>query len=100
MAWDGKYRIFSDVRVKEAFERKSGNSSEINLALINALEAAGIDSKIMLIATREFRQPTMQYPVLSDFIYALVYLKMGQETYLLDATDKHTPFGVLPFRDL
>ena len=54
----------------------------------------------MLIATREFRQPTMQYPVLSDFIYALVYLRMGQETYLLDATDKHTPFGVLPFRDL
>lgn len=100
MAWDGKYRIFSEVRVKEAFERKSGNSSEINLALINALEAAGIDAKIMLITTRDFRQPTLQYPVLSDFIYALAYLKIGDETYLLDATDKHTPFGVLPFRDL
>jgi hypothetical protein len=100
MAWDGKYRIFSEVRVKEAFERKSGNSSEINLALINALDAAGIDAKIMLITTRDFRQPTMQYPVLNDFIYALVYLKIGEETYLLDATDKYTPFGVLPFRDL
>lgn len=100
MAWNGKYRIFSEVRVKEAFERKSGNSSEINLSLINALEAAGIDAKIMLITTRDFRQPTTQYPVLSDFIYALVYLKIGDEKYLLDATDKYTPFGVLPFRDL
>lgn len=100
MAWDGKYRIFSEVRVKEAFDRKSGNSSEINLALINALDAAGIEAKIMLITTRDFRQPTMQYPVFGDFIYALVNLKIGGETYLLDATDKYTPFGVLPFRDL
>src|SRR5690606_9357357 len=67
---------------------------------INALEAAGIDAKIMLITTRNFRQPTLQYPVLSDFIYALVYLKIGDEKYFLDATDKNTPFGVLPFRDL
>ena len=100
MTWNGKYRILSDVRVKEAFERKSGNSSEINLALINALEAAGMDAKIMLISTRDFTPPTMQYPVISPFIYALVYLKIGDEKYLLDATDKHTPFGVLPFRDL
>ncbi|MCB0452616.1 MAG: DUF3857 domain-containing protein, partial [Aequorivita sp.] len=100
MTWNGKYRILSDVRVKEAFERKSGNSSEINLALVNALEAAGIDAKIMLISTRDFTPPTMQYPVISPFIYALVYLKIGEETYLLDAADKYTPFGVLPFRDL
>jgi hypothetical protein len=100
MTWNGKYRILSDVRVKEAFERKSGNSSEINLALVNALEAAGMDAKIMLISTRDFTPPTMQYPVISPFIYALVYLKIGDETYLLDATDKYTRFGVLPFRDL
>lgn len=100
MTWNGKYRILSDVRVKEAFERKSGNSSEINLSLINALDAAGLDAKILLISTRDFVLPTMQYPVITDFIYALVELKIGDEKYLLDATDKYTPFGVLPFRDL
>lgn len=100
MAWNGKYRILSEVRVKEAFEEKSGNSSEINLALINALEAAGLEAKIMLLTPRDFRQPTMQYPTMSDFVYALVHLKIGNETYLLDATDKFTAFGVLPFRDL
>lgn len=100
MTWDGKYRIFSEVRVKEAFERNSGNSSEINLALINALEAAGIDSKIMLISTRDFASPTMQYPVITDFIYAIVFLEINNQKYFLDATDKNSPFGVLPFRDL
>jgi hypothetical protein len=100
MTWNRKYRILSNVRVKEAFEKKSGNSSEINLALINALEAAGMDAKIMLISTRDFISPTTQYPVMSPFIYAMVYLEIGKEKYLLDATDKHTPFGILPFRDL
>ncbi|WP_347374280.1 hypothetical protein [Aequorivita sp. Q41] len=100
MAWNGKYRILSEVRVKEAFERKSGNSSEINLSLMNALEAAGMDPKILLISTRDYPMPTLQYPVMSNFIYALVFLQIGNEKYFLDATDKHTPFGVVPFRDL
>ncbi len=100
MAWNGKYRILSEVRVKEAFERKSGNNSEINLSLMNALEAAGLNPKIMLISTRDFALPTMQYPVMTDFIYALIFLQIGNEKYLLDATDKYTPFGVLPIRDL
>ncbi len=100
MFWNEKYRILSDIRVKEAFDNKSGNSSEINLGLINALEAGGLDAKIMLIATRSQPVPTKQYPVLTDFNYAIVHLKINGTTYLLDATDKHTPFGVLPFRDL
>ncbi len=100
MAWDGKYRILSEVRVKDAFDRKSGNSSEINLALINALAVADIDAKIMLISTRDYAIPTLQYPVLTDFIYALAYLELDGKKYFLDATDKETPFGVLPYRDL
>jgi hypothetical protein len=100
MAWNKETRILQDIRVKEAFEKKTGNSSEINLGLINALEAAGLNAKIMLIATRENSLPTKQYPVLTDFNYAIVFLTINNEKYLLDATDKHTPFGILPFRDL
>jgi hypothetical protein len=100
MFWNNENRILSDIRVKDAFESKKGNSSEINIGLINALEAAGLDAKIMLIATRNQPMPTQQYPVLTDFNYALVYLNINNTTYLLDATDKYTPFGVLPMRDL
>lgn len=100
MFWNNENRILSDIRVKDAFEDKKGNSSEINLGLINALEAAGLDVKIMLIATRNQPLPTKQYPVLTDFNYAIVSLNINTTIYLLDATDKYTPFGVLPFRDL
>lgn len=100
MAWNNETRILQDIRVKEAFEKKAGNSSEINLGLINALEAVGLDAKIMLIASRDKALPTKQYPVLTDFNYGIVFLKINNEKYLLDATDKYTPFGVLPFRNL
>ncbi len=100
MTWNGNYRVFSDINVKDAFEKGQGNSSEINLGLINALGAADLDAKIMLIATRDRQLPTNQYPVLSDFNYALVFLTINNEKYFLDATDKFTPFGVLPIRAL
>lgn len=98
MNWNKENRILSDIRVKDAFEKKSGNSSEINLSLINALEAVGLQPKIMLLATRDRAQPTKQYPVMTDFNYAIVYLNIDNTTYLLDATSKHTPFGILPYR--
>lgn len=100
MTWNKVSRILTDNRVKEAFEKKVGNSSEINLGLINALEASGLDAKIMLISTRDKAVPTKQYPVRTDFNYAIVFLNINNEHFLLDATDKYTPFGVLPFRAL
>ncbi len=100
ITWNGEMRILSGIRVKQAFETKTGNSSEINLSLINALEAAGINAKIMLISTRDRPLPSKQYPVLTDFNYAVVHLKIKDQKYILDAADKHTSFGVLPLHDL
>lgn len=100
MNWNQEIRTFSGVRVKEAFEKGVGNSSEINLGLINALEAAGLDAKIMLIATRNRALPTKQYPVITDFNYALVFLDIDNQKYLLDATEKYAQFGALPLRAL
>ena len=98
--YNGKQRIFNDIRVKEAFEEKVGNSSEINLSLINALDAAGLDAKVALIATRDQALPTKLYPVLTEFNYAIAYLKIGATEYLLDATNKYIPFGFLPYQAL
>ena len=100
MNWNGKYGFSQEVSVKDAFNKKAGNSSEVNFALYNALDAAGLNVNTMLITTRDYALPTMQYPVRNDFIYAQVVLEIGQDKYFLDATDKYTPFGVLPFRNL
>ena len=100
MNWDNRKSFIENIRVKDAFDKRAGNSSEINLSLINALEAANIDSKIMAISTRDNALPTKQYPVITDFNYAIVFLEIDNKKYFLDATEKYAQFGVLPFRAL
>lgn len=98
--WNGKSPFFSNVHVKEAFEERTGNASEINLALINALQAVGLDAKIMILSQRDRGLPRQNYPVLTDFNYAIAFLTVDGKEYLLDATDKFTPFGVVAYRAL
>lgn len=98
--WNGKFRLMSDVDVKNAFSNKTGNVSEINFSLYNALAAAGINSEMMLLPTRDSAMATRQHPTLFSFNYTILYTQINGETYYLDATDKFTPFGVLPVRAL
>lgn len=96
--WNGSYRVFQDIDVKEAYENGAGTLSEINLGLLNALQAANIEAYLTLSSTRSFAIPNQLYPVLTDFNYVMAYLKVGNESYFLDATDKYNSFGLLPFR--
>lgn len=97
--WDGSY-YSSETQVKDAFDIKKGSVPEINLSLINALEAAGLDAKLMLLSTRQNGLPTELYPVMTKFNYTIAVLTIANETYLLDATNKQAPFGVIPFAAL
>ena len=98
--WNERFRIYSEIRVKDAFENKTGNSGEINLALINALRAGDLDVELALSATRNRRIPTQLYPILTEFNYVTAFLIIGETSYFLDATDATTPFGLLPVRAL
>tara|TARA_R110002050_G_scaffold1281_4_gene9312 strand:+ start:54128 stop:56095 length:1968 start_codon:yes stop_codon:yes gene_type:complete len=98
--WNEKYGIYRDIRVKEAFEERKGNIGEINISLINLLNAAGIKTNLMLISTRNNGLPKKTHPVISDFNYVIAKAEIDGTTYLLDATDKFNPFGMLPFKCL
>ncbi|WP_340063398.1 hypothetical protein [Ascidiimonas aurantiaca] len=100
MFWDQSYDIFGDNDVKKSYEEASGSVAEVNLILLNALKAANLDAKTMLLATRDRELPTRLYPVLSEFNYLVVKLTIGDTYYLLDITDKDLDFGLLPFRCL
>jgi len=94
--WNGiLYKYGSEI--KDVFDEKVGNTAEINISLINSLQAAKLDAKLMMLSTRENGLPTTLHPVLTKFNYAIVYLEIDGEVYLLDATDKKIPFGILPF---
>lgn len=98
--WNGEYHVTKYVDFKKAFKLKSGNATEINIALCNALNAAGIPSKIMLLSTRKNGLPTYVHPVLTDFNYAIAIAEIGGSFYELDASYKLIPFGMLPFKVL
>ncbi|CAM4075784.1 DUF3857 domain-containing protein [Zobellia nedashkovskayae] len=98
--WNEKYGIYGKARVKEAFNQGRGNVSEINLSLINLLNAAGLKANLMLMSTRKNGLPKQGHPVMSDFNYCIAHLTIDGKIYLLDATDKYMAFGMLPFRAL
>ena len=98
--WNGKYGLWKDNRVKRAFEEGKGNVAEINISLINLLNAAGIKADLVLTATRNRRLPKTKNPVMSGFNYILVKINIEGKDYLLDASNKYVPFGMLPFRSL
>lgn len=98
--WNNKFNIFKKVSVKELIKTKSGNVSQINLLLFNLLKQNKIEVLPILLSTRKNGFPTKIYPVISDFNYLINQVIIDGKTYLLDATDKFSPFNQLPFRCL
>ena len=95
-----KTYIFSEVNVNKAYKEGIGSVSEINLALINALQAANIKADIMLSSTRSNGFPTKLHPVMTDFNYLIAFVRLYNSIYYLDASDKYLPFNMLPFKAL
>ncbi|MEX0361904.1 MAG: hypothetical protein AB3N10_13065, partial [Allomuricauda sp.] len=98
--WNNRYSIHKGGRVKSAFEKQMGSVGEIILTLINLLQLGGLKTDIVLMSTRKNGLPKRTHPVMSDFNYLIAKVDIGGTNYLLDATDKNIPFGMLPFKCL
>jgi hypothetical protein len=98
--WNKKYWTNDDIKVKEAFDDKLGDVGEINLSLFNSLNAANIDANLVVLSTRNNGVPTKLYPIIYDYNYVIVNIKIGETDYFLDATEKMLPFAALPIRTL
>jgi transglutaminase-like putative cysteine protease len=98
--WNEGKGFSSEDGIKQAIENHTGNSGDINLALVAALNAAGITTEAVLLSTREHGNLNKLYPNLEDFNYVIAKANIGEKSYLLDATDALLPFGMLPLRCL
>lgn len=94
---NGFYGIYSENGIKKALDLHSGNIGDINLALISALDAAGLDVEALILSTRSNGVVNNLFPVISDFNYVVAKLNIGDQVYLLDGSDPLLPFGLLPF---
>jgi hypothetical protein len=97
--WDGFWSIYSE-SISKAIDKHSGDIADINLSLATALSTAGLNTEVVLLSTRENGALNTLYPVIGDFDYVVAKVNIGDQTYLLDATDPLLPFGVLPFKCL
>lgn len=96
--WNDVYGKYAQHGVKESLEQHSGNTADVNLALIAALNAAAIPTYPILVSTRQNGLPNNLHPVISDFNYVIAGAEIDGKTILLDATDPLGPFGELPLR--
>ncbi|PQJ13742.1 hypothetical protein BST94_15490 [Nonlabens xylanidelens] len=94
--WDGGYGKYADNGVKKAFKVGSGNVADINLLLIAMLREAKLNTFPVLVSTKNNGIPF--YPTIDGFNYVIASVIVGGETYLLDATEKHTGLNMLPLR--
>jgi hypothetical protein len=86
--------------LKTVFENKKGTAADINLALASMLEKVNIPVDMVLLSTRDHGFVREQYPMTSQFNYAICAVYLGDKLLLLDATDRFLPMGVLPERCL
>ncbi|HKG05634.1 MAG TPA: transglutaminase domain-containing protein [Pedobacter sp.] len=96
--FNGFIGIYSENTIKKALAQRSGNTADINLALVSALSAAGLDAEALILSTRANGTVNSLYPILSDFNYVVAKLNIGDNSYLLDATQPYLPIGMLPLQ--
>ncbi|MGF1556435.1 DUF3857 domain-containing protein [Paucihalobacter sp.] len=97
--WNNKNRNYEE-SMKNLISEKSGTATEINMLLHNILISNDLEAYPVLTSTRDNGFPTKIHPVITDFNYLIVLLKINGKSYLLDATDPFLAFGQLPFKCL
>ena len=86
--------------IRSALDNHTGNAAEVNLSLVTALKAAGLNADAVLLSTRENGFVNKLYPEITSFNYVIAKLDIGDKSYLLDATEPMLSFGMLPMRCL
>jgi hypothetical protein len=93
------YFYAKETNPKTVFEKKLGNSADINLSLISLLREAKINASPILISTRS-NGAHPGYPVISKFDNVLAHVVIGNKDILIDATDEDLPLGMISYENL
>lgn len=96
MEWNGYSNIWALDGVKSAWKDKKGTSGEINLILVNLLKDAGLDAKPVLVSTRSNGYINTLMAGFQQFNKVMAYVTIGENFYVLDATNKDYPSHLIP----
>jgi hypothetical protein len=95
--WNGVDRWYTNDGTVAAWEKKTGNSAEVNLILYHLLKQSGVKAYPMVVSTRDHGKVTRYYTFLYQFNRAVVYVDLGMDnTLVLDATSKYNTYNETP----
>jgi len=99
--WDKVESIWpSQNSMSLAFNKKIGNTADVNLNLVLLLRKLDIVANPVVLSTRD-NGVLPAFSVSFDKLnYVVAHAVIGDKTYLLDATDENLPLGMLPERTI
>ncbi|MBL7699158.1 MAG: DUF3857 domain-containing protein [Chitinophagaceae bacterium] len=97
LTWDRVYALTAEAGIKNLWKKKTGNSAEINLLLINLLKAAGLEAYPILVSERGHGRINKDQPFINQFSNVFAVVFSGGKKYYLDATDQFTPSHLIPY---
>lgn len=100
MDWNKRYGIGSDDRLNQCWDKKTGNSAEINMLLLGVLKSLGIKAEPLLVSLRNRGAHIMVYPVFDQFDHLMVLAELDGKSMILDVNDTNRPMGLPRFTAL
>ena len=94
------YGKYANQTISEMQKTKRGNVGNINLYLVGALRAAGMNVDPVILSTRTHGKVNRDYPITEKFNYVIATVSLGDNMLLIDATSSETPYFMLPLRCL
>lgn len=96
--WNKEESIYTSKSLSKTCETKTGNSADINLLLVKLLQETGLQAAPILFSTRDNGLVNPGFPFLQQFNTTMVYVTLGNTFFILDGTDKITPFKLPPHK--
>jgi hypothetical protein len=97
MKWNEEDAIYTEDGTTDAWAKKTGNSTEINLCLYHLLQKTGVKVYPMLASTRTNGKINPAYPNRYQFNRTVVYFPIDSANYyVLDATGKYNIYNEIP----
>lgn len=97
MTWDKTNRWYCVDGIKKAWNKKTGNSAEINLILYRLLAQANVNTYLLALRTRGSGKLDFAYPTYNQLNKTVVYCQADSaKFYVLDASDKHNTYNNTP----
>ncbi len=98
MTWNRRNSIYTSQNLRRVWDDKQGNSADINLLLVLLLKELEIEAEPVIISTRAHGMINPSQIMLNSFNYVVAWAKVGDDEFVMDATEKHIPFYLLPQR--